>query len=56
MYLHRIYVWFWPILVVYHVKLMRLFFQLCRPNIPIMRLFSDDERATRFYGPPQLKV
>jgi len=29
---------------------------LLKPNIPILRLFSEDERAVRLYGPPQLKV
>ena len=29
---------------------------LLRPNIPIVRLFSEEERSIRFYGPPPLKA
>lgn len=29
---------------------------LLRPSIPIFRLFSDEERAVRFYGPPPLRA
>lgn len=29
---------------------------LLRPSIPILRLFSDDDRAVRFFGPQPLKA